>query len=114
MGFVFLLMSAAYAILSPITGWIASKMDNKFPLMICGLFLSSVGLSLLGPSGFVPLDPAVWLTSVAMVIMGLAYAVAFIPTFESILIFAVMNGFDDNVRTYSLVSGLWSSMYSLG
>ena len=113
-GFVFLIMSAAYAIFSPITGWIASKMENKFPLMIIGLFLSAVGLSLLGPSDFIPLDPAVWLTSFAMVIMGLAYAVAFIPTFESILDYAIDNGFPDEVKTYSLVSGLWSSMYSLG
>ena len=113
-GFVFLLMSAAYAILSPIVGWIAGKIENKFPLMIIGLIISAVGLALIGPSSFIGMQPSAGLSSFAMVIMGLAYAVAFIPTFECLLVFAVDHGFPDNVKTYSLVSGLWSSMYSLG
>lgn len=113
-GFVFLLMSAAYAILSPIVGWIAGKIENKFPLMIIGLIISAVGLALIGPSSFIGMEPSAGLSSVAMVIMGLAYAVAFIPTFECLLVFAIDHGFPDSVKTYSLVSGLWSSMYSLG
>jgi len=113
-GVVFLLMSFAYAILSPITGWIATKMDNKYPLMIIGLLLSALGLVLLGPSWFIPMTPNVWISTISMIIMGFAYAVAFIPTFECILDLAIEKGFGDNVKTYSLVSGLWSSMYSLG
>jgi MFS family permease len=113
-GIVFLLMSFAYAVLSPITGWIATKMENKYPLMIIGLLLSSLGLVLLGPSSFIPVTPNVWMSTISMVIMGFAYAVAFIPTFECILDLAIEKGFADNVKTYSLVSGLWSSMYSLG
>lgn len=113
-GFVFLLMSAAYAILSPFVGWIAGKIENKFPLMIIGLIISAVGLALIGPSSFIGMEPSAGLSSFAMVIMGLAYAVAFIPTFECLLVFAIDHGFPDSVKTYSLVSGLWSSMYSLG
>ena len=113
-GLVFLLMSLAYALLSPITGWIATKMENKYPLMFIGLMLSAFGLILLGPSWFIPLTPDVWISTISMVIMGFAYAVAFIPTFECILDLAIEKGFGDNVKTYSLVSGLWSSMYSLG
>jgi len=113
-GVVFLLMSFAYAILSPITGWIATKMDNKYPLMIIGLLLSALGLVLLGPSWFIPMTPNVWISTISMIILGFAYAVAFIPTFECILDLAIEKGFGDNVKTYSLVSGLWSSMYSLG
>jgi MFS family permease len=113
-GFVFLAMSLAYAILAPIVGWIASKMDNTFPLMIVGLLVSAAGLVLLGPAWFLPLEPTVWLSFLAVVLMGFAHAIAFIPTFEAILDIALEKGFPDNVRTYSLVSGLWSSVYSLG
>lgn len=113
-GFVFLAMSLSYAILSPFVGWIASKMENKLPLMIVGLLVSAVGLALLGPAWFLPLEPTVWLSVMAVVLMGFAHAIAFIPTFESILDIAIDKGFPDNVRTYSLVSGLWSSVYSLG
>ncbi|CAG2174919.1 unnamed protein product, partial [Oppiella nova] len=49
-----------------------------------------------------------------MGLIGVAYAIAFIPTFESILDIALDKGFSDNISTYSLVSGLWSAMYSLG
>lgn len=113
-GLVFLAMSLAYAILSPFVGWAASKMDNKMPLMIAGLLLSAVGLALLGPAWFLPIGPTIWLSTLAVVLMGFAHAIAFIPTFESILDLAIDRGFPDNVRTYSLVSGLWSCVYSLG
>ena len=113
-GLVFLAMSLSYAILAPFVGWLASKMDNKMPLMIAGLLLSAIGLALLGPAWFLPLPPSVWLSILAVIFMGFAHAIAFIPTFESILDLAIDKGFPDNVRTYSLVSGLWSSVYSLG
>ena len=113
-GIAFLLMSASYAILSPFIGKLAGKLSNRYPLMVAGLLISTFGLTLLGPSPFIPLDPNLWLSSASMVFMGFGYAVAFIPTFECILLLAIKKGFEDNVKTYSLVSGLWSSMYSLG
>ena len=82
---VFLVLSGAYTISSPIVGWFASYWDNKFPIMALGLFLSCLALLLLGPSILIPLDPTLWLSVLSMVIIGIAYAIAFIPTFESIL-----------------------------
>lgn len=113
-GLVFLTMSAAYAVSSPVSGWFAGKIKNKSPLMVVGLIVTAIGYLILGPSEFLDLPPSFWLSSIAMLILGLAYSLAFIPTFETILEAAVARGLPDDVRTYSLVSGLWSCVNSFG
>lgn len=113
-GLVFLTMSAAYTVSSPISGWFAGRIDNKAPLMIIGLMVTSFGYVLLGPSKFLGLEPSFWLSSISMAVLGLAYSLAFIPTFETILEAVIDRGLPDDVRTYSLVSGLWSCVNSLG
>lgn len=113
-GLVFLTMSAAYTISSPISGWFAGRVENKAPLMVIGLVVTSLGYVLLGPSKFLGLEPSFWLSSVSMMILGFAYSLAFIPTFETILEAVIDRGLPDDVRTYSLVSGLWSCVNSLG
>jgi len=113
-GLVFLTMSAAYAISSPISGWFAGRVENKAPLMVVGLIVTAIGYVLLGPSKFLDLEPSFWLSAVSMMIIGLAYSLAFIPTFEYILEAVIEKGLADDVKTYSLVSGLWSCVNSLG
>ena len=46
--------------------------------------------------------------------MGIAYSLAFIPTFEAILDAVIDGGGCDDLASYSLVSGWWSSITSLG
>ena len=82
---VFLLLSATYTISSPIVGWFSGYFDNKFPIMALGMFLTCDGLLLMGPSFLIPLDPSILLSVASMALIGIAYALAFIPTFESIL-----------------------------
>lgn len=107
-------MSAAYAISSPGVGWFAGRLSNKSPLMVIGLIATSVGYLLLGPSQIIPVAPSFWISTSGMLILGLAYSFAFIPTFESILDTVIERGAPDDVVTYSLVSGLWSSVNSFG
>jgi MFS family permease len=82
---VFLLLSAAYTITSPIVGWFSGLVDNKFPIMALGLLLSGCGLLLLGPSFLIPLNPSLLISIASMALIGVAYSIAFIPTFEAIL-----------------------------
>ncbi|RWS28091.1 MFS-type transporter-like protein [Leptotrombidium deliense] len=113
-GLVFLLLSAIYAICSPITGYVASRTEQKLLIMLVGLLFTTVGLLFIGPAYFIPLKSSVYLTTGMMGLLGFSLAVAFIPTFESILVTAIKKGYGDDLNTYSLVSGLWSSMYALG
>lgn len=113
-GLVFLVMSAAYAISSPLAGWYTGKIHNKLPIMVVGLLVTFVGYMLLGPSSLLGLPSSLWLSTLAMFILGLAYSMAFIPTFEALLDSIVEQGCPDDVTTYSLVSGWWSCFNGLG
>ncbi|RWS05685.1 MFS-type transporter-like protein, partial [Dinothrombium tinctorium] len=113
-GLVFLLVSATYAICAPITGYVAGRTEKKLLIMLFGTILTTIGLFLIGPAPFVPFEPGFTLTTTVMALLGIACAIAFIPTFETILVTAIGRGFADDISTHSLVSGLWSSMYALG
>lgn len=51
---------------------------------------------------------------VSLSILGISVALALLPTFPAVLNSATEGGLEGTLPTYSLVAGLWSSMYSLG
>lgn len=111
---VFLIMSATYTLSSPVIGWISTVVPNKFQLMSIGLFLLTIEFLFLGPIDLFQIDTTFTQTAVTMAFIGVSYSIAFIPTFETLLALAIKNGFSDDIGTYSLVSGVWSSFCSLG
>ncbi|XP_045472619.1 MFS-type transporter SLC18B1-like isoform X2 [Harmonia axyridis] len=116
-GLIFLLFSALYAISSPIWGWCADKVDNHWAMMVIGLFLSTVGLLLLGPCPYIPWlerSNSLWLIIVALCILGVSIALTLLPTFRGILTSATDAGHKESLATYSVVAGVWSCLYSLG
>ncbi|XP_015928379.1 MFS-type transporter SLC18B1 isoform X2 [Parasteatoda tepidariorum] len=113
-GLLFLLLSATYGIAAPIVGWLSNKFENKYPLMLSGLLFITVSMLLLGPSEILPIQGSLWLSIASLGFLGIFIAVALIPTFESMFIVCMNNGFEDDINTYSVVSGLWNSVYSLG
>ncbi|XP_017781207.1 PREDICTED: MFS-type transporter SLC18B1-like isoform X2 [Nicrophorus vespilloides] len=114
-GLIFLLFSALYGISSPIWGWLADKVNNHWSMMICGLFFSTIGLLLLGPTPYIAyLESSLWLNLVALSILGISVALALLPTFQSVLTSAVEGGCTPSMQMYSVVAGTWSCMYSLG
>ncbi|XP_026466940.1 MFS-type transporter SLC18B1-like [Ctenocephalides felis] len=113
-GLIFLLFSSLYAVSSSFWGWLADKFNNHWSMMFSGLLLCSLGLLLLGPSPLLPLESSLWLNLTSLSILGISIALALLPTFQSVLMFAMDAGCPDSVSTYSVVAGLWSCMYSLG
>ncbi|XP_044750167.1 MFS-type transporter SLC18B1-like isoform X2 [Coccinella septempunctata] len=116
-GLIFLLFSALYAIASPIWGWCADKVDNHWSMMVVGLFISTVGLLLLGPCPYIPWlasANSLWLIIVALCILGVSIALTLLPTFRGILTSATDAGHKESLATYSVVAGIWSCLYSLG
>ncbi|OQV14427.1 MFS-type transporter SLC18B1 [Hypsibius exemplaris] len=113
-GLLFLLLSATYAISSPIWGWLAEKAEDTDILMVVGLIISGGALLCLGPSPFLQLPEVLWLNIVSLAVLGSSISLALIPTFESLLSTAEQAGMADNIGTYALVSGVWGSAYSLG
>ncbi|KAL3889785.1 hypothetical protein ACJMK2_002113 [Sinanodonta woodiana] len=116
-GILFLIMAAAYAVTSPIWGWLADKLPDNRILLIPGFVFAALGLLLLGPSQILGFDSdfnELWLNVLALVVLGVSASLACIPTFDLYLDVAEKLGFEDNTRTYGIVAGLWVSMYALG
>jgi MFS family permease len=59
-GLIFLLMSAAYALTSPVVGWWASRTADKVPIMALGCLITVVGLLLVGPSTITTFQPSIF------------------------------------------------------
>ncbi|XP_050308679.1 MFS-type transporter SLC18B1-like [Anthonomus grandis grandis] len=114
-GLIFLLFSGLYGLSSPAWGWLADKINNHWSMMVMGLILSTIGLLLLGPCPYIPgLKSSLWLNLFALSILGVSVALALMPTFQGVLNSAIHGGCSDTIMTYSVVAGIWSSMYSLG
>ncbi|XP_068628607.1 MFS-type transporter SLC18B1-like isoform X2 [Battus philenor] len=115
-GLIFLLFSSLYGIFSPIWGWVADRVHNHWCMMVWGLFLSTVGLLLLGPCPFIPgLSRELWLDLVALSILGISVALTLLPTFQGVLTSSIFEGgCPEALATYSAVAGVWSCCYSLG
>ncbi|XP_026763916.2 MFS-type transporter SLC18B1-like [Galleria mellonella] len=115
-GLIFLLFSSLYGIFSPIWGWVADRVHNHWCMMVWGLFLSTIGLLLLGPCPFIPgLPRDLWLDLVALSILGMSVALTLLPTFQGVLTSSIYEGgCPEALATYSAVAGLWSCCYSLG
>ncbi|KAK4020372.1 hypothetical protein OUZ56_002355 [Daphnia magna] len=115
LGLLFLVTSVSSAISSPIWGWLVSKYNHGSIMMIIGLSVTAIGLLLLGPSPLLPEIPNVlWLNILSLVLIGTFVALAYVPTYQALLQHAVQVGCETEMSTYSVIAGLWASMYSLG
>lgn len=120
LGLLFLLLSAFYAVFSPVWGWLADRMTNCSPMLAGGFLLSAVGLLLLGPSpwlgfiGFTEASDPLWLNVVALLILGISISLSLVPTFDKILGAVEKAGIEESFAMYSVVAGIWSSCYALG
>ncbi|XP_043923088.1 MFS-type transporter SLC18B1-like [Protopterus annectens] len=69
---------------------------------------------LLGPIPVFKYKMELWHFITVLVVMGIFSSGAFVPSFAGILLSAKNHGFEDNLRTLGLVSGLFTSLWSLG
>jgi len=120
LGLLFLLLSAFYAVFSPIWGWLADRMSNCTLMLAAGFLLSGIGLLLLGPSpwlsfiSYTETDQPLWLNIISLVILGISISLSLVPTFDKILDVVEKAGIEDSFAMYSVVAGVWSSCYALG
>lgn len=120
LGLVFLLLSAFYAVSSPVWGWLADRMSNCTPMLAGGFLLSGVGLLILGPSpwlsfiGYTESNEPLWLNIISLTILGISISLSLVPTFDKILDAVEKAGIEESFAVYSVVAGIWSSCYALG
>ncbi|KAF5269252.1 hypothetical protein FQR65_LT02553 [Abscondita terminalis] len=114
LGLMFVVNGGLYAITAPAFGWICDKNVKPKVIIVIGTILVASGFCLLGPAPFLPMDTVLWVTILGLVFHGLGMASQLVASFTDALRTSVENGLPNNLETFGLISGLWTSMFALG
>ncbi|XP_070534791.1 MFS-type transporter SLC18B1-like [Ptychodera flava] len=112
-GILFLLAGLAFGISAPVWGLIGDKLKIFKELNLIGLILGAVGYLLIGPAPFLGLQPTFGVIATGLSIMGLGVG-AIITIIPEMVDVALQKGYEDNLQTYGLVSGLYYFADNLG
>ncbi|XP_033123375.1 MFS-type transporter SLC18B1-like [Anneissia japonica] len=113
-GLVFLLLGLVYGSTAPFFGWLSEKRASPRLLVICGNVLFCLGYIMLGPWPPLNLKSSVPLICVGIILVSIAFGLAFSPSYQDLLVSATFNGMPSNLSTCSVMSALFNSAYSLG
>lgn len=114
-GLIFMIGPGLYALTSPFWGYLSDKKNVQSPLIIMGNFMCCLAFILIGPWNYAPFLPfKLWVVIVGLVLYGLSIGCAIVPTMKCLIIGAVDLGFENNLDTFGVVSGLFNSMFCFG
>ncbi|XP_059490056.1 MFS-type transporter SLC18B1-like [Neocloeon triangulifer] len=111
---MFVLSGAMYAISAPIIGFLCDRNVSPKLLSLIGCAAVFVGCLLVGPAPFFGIKATLTLAIVGLVIHGTGLALMLVSCFIDAIRSAVSGGFNNDLSTYGLISGLWASSFSLG
>ena len=83
-------------------------------MSLAGNLSLTVVLTLIGPLPFIPLEPSVPLIRGLMCLVGVSFALVMVSTFSRAQTAPIRLGYQRDLSTYLLMSGLWSGTLYLG
>lgn len=114
MGVMFVINGGFYAFTTPIWGKLCEKrITPALATGIGGIFLT-ISYLLLGPSPILPFDTKLSVCVFGLILHGLGIAAELVGSFSLAHRDAIKYGFPDDLKTYGLVSGYWTSVFALG
>lgn len=113
-GFMFILEGSAYALTSPIWGWLCDNLLSPGLVTVFGAILITVSWLLVGPAPILNMNMSIPLCAGSLILFGVGIGAQMVSGYSGIIRQAVTNGFPDDLATYGLVSGLRVSAFSLG
>uniref|UniRef100_A0A8C4RNC0 Solute carrier family 18 member B1 n=1 Tax=Erpetoichthys calabaricus TaxID=27687 RepID=A0A8C4RNC0_ERPCA len=114
-GLVFLVLALFNSLSSPLLGIVSDKMPNtRRWLMVIGGITAALGYCFLGPAPFLHLKSQLWLFVFMLALTGFSIGMTCIPTLPEVVKCAYENGFEDDLSTLGLVSGLYGAVWSFG
>ncbi|KAA0193883.1 hypothetical protein HAZT_HAZT003132 [Hyalella azteca] len=113
-GLVFVLNGATYAASAPIWGKLCDKGVPPIIISLIGSLTVIVAFILLGPAPFLPIKESLGLCIAALIIHGFGFGAQLVATFGGAHRDAIAYGMPNNLTTYGLVSGMWTSTFALG
>lgn len=113
-GLMFLIDAGVYTIAAPLWGLIYDKWRCTFTIMFFGATASAVAMFIIGPAPFLHIGTSLILIALGLILMGVASAALYIPTFQKCLEAVRDHGYEDSFQTYAGVSGIFQAAYSFG
>lgn len=115
LGLMFVLNGATYGFFAPLWGWLSDKKVNPRVVVIFGAVVVTASFMMVGPAPYIPVEKITLpICIVALILHGTGFGAELVATFTSAHKDAVANGFPDDIQTYGLVSGMWTSTFALG
>ena len=108
-------MAVSYTSVTIMSGYLADKLVHPVTITILGLLILLLSFTLIGPVPYLPIQPHQELTVFSLVLQGAGAGAVVVSSYSSCLLATLtMQGYSPSVSTYSVVSGLWTSAFSLG
>lgn len=114
MGLMFILNGSTYALLAPFWGKMCDRYLSPRTLITFGAVVVAIAFTFIGPMPFVPLELSLPLCIVSLIVHGIGFGAVLVSTFAGAHRDALAHGFPDDLSTYGLVSGIWTSTFALG
>ncbi|XP_026466726.1 MFS-type transporter SLC18B1-like [Ctenocephalides felis] len=114
LGMMFIVNGGTYALTAPVWGWLCDRGLRPKTASLAGCILVASGFSLVGPLPFLPYTSSLTTIIIGLVIHGLGISAQLVASFTDALNTSVARGLPNNIETYGLVSGLWTSTFALG
>ncbi|KAG4080250.1 hypothetical protein HA402_010742 [Bradysia odoriphaga] len=114
LGMIFVINGGIYALAAPICGLLVDKHINPKISSCMGSIFIAAGFCLVGPISFLPMETKLGTIISGLVLHGLGIACQLVASFSDALRTSIQNGLPDNIETYGLISGLWTSTFALG
>ena len=113
-GLLFIVNGTAYAVSAPVWGRMCDRLLAPHYVTCIGSMLIVVAFMLIGPAPFLPIRTSLVIVIISLILHGLGMGAALIASFSGFHRDAITIGLPDNISTYGVVSGLWTSAFALG
>uniref|UniRef100_A0A0A9XGD4 Major facilitator superfamily (MFS) profile domain-containing protein n=1 Tax=Lygus hesperus TaxID=30085 RepID=A0A0A9XGD4_LYGHE len=119
-GFLFVTSGFTYAITAPLVGRICDRFEGEEKLdklkrtLSLGAIFVITSYVLIGPCPYTIIPKSLLLCILGLLIHGLGISCLMTPTFIDSICSAIAAGMPNDLSTYGVVSGLWSTSFAFG
>ncbi|KAK8750476.1 hypothetical protein OTU49_014847 [Cherax quadricarinatus] len=113
-GLMFVLSGSMYALTAPCWGSLCDKLVPPRIITTLGTVVVVIAFIFVGPMPFLPLETTLPLCIGSLIVHGIGFGAVLVSTFSGCHRDVIANGFPDDLHTYGLVSGIWTSTFALG
>lgn len=119
LGVMFVVNGGTYALTAPCWGWLCDRKIQPKVATVIGSVLLIIAFCLIGPVPFLPSPAAgsndlLFVITAGLVIHGLGIAAELVASFTDALRTVIALGYPNNLESYGLISGLWTSTFAFG